>query len=390
MENVFNWRRGICILGITLLMGGITYFFCAYKNYLIDDWICFGFFDFLFLIILTYELVYSRSNGLLSNNRNTNYLKVFLGFLLCSLITVGCAFLPAFAKPVMIFSLIMYSVSNEMVAIACGVYFSIVLIFSVGGDYYELIEMTLLVLFGTILSRALMDKGKRIFSCMTIFTTSICIPAIFNYWSYRKFPSDVILYNAIIGVVTVIAAYLCAILLRKGTLSEVDNVLIDIMEPDYVEVIGLKNYSTIEYSHSKRSSVLAYKCANAAGLNPNICAAGAFYYRLGKWLGEDNINLGVKRAKKRCFPEALVNILEEYYGENKDISTPESALVHLVDSVVKKMDGINGEVGNSQWNKEIVIFQTLNELSESGIYDKSGLGMNHFLKIRECIIKEVS
>ena len=47
MENVFNWRRGICILGITLLMGGITYFFCAYKNYLIDDWICFGFFDFL-------------------------------------------------------------------------------------------------------------------------------------------------------------------------------------------------------------------------------------------------------------------------------------------------------------------------------------------------------
>ena len=344
----------------------------------------------MFLIILTYELVYSRSNGLLSNNRNTNYMRVFLGFLLCSLITVGCAFLPAFAKPVMIFSLIMYSVSNEMVAIACGVYFSIVLIFSVGGDYYELIVMTLLVLFGTILSRALMDKGKRIFSCMTIFATSICIPAIFNYWSYRKFPSDVILYNAIIGVVTVIAAYLCAILLRKETLSEVDNVLIDIMEPDYVEVIGLKNYSTIEYSHSKRSSVLAYKCANAAGLNPNICAAGAFYYRLGKWLGEDNINLGVERAKKRCFPEALVNILEEYYGENKDISTPESALVHLVDSVVKKMDGINGEVGNSQWNKEIVIFQTLNELSESGIYDKSGLGMNHFLKIRECIIKEVS
>ena len=47
-------------------------------------------------------------------------------------------------------------------------------------------------------------------------------------------------------------------------------------------------------------------------------------------------------------------------------------------------------VGLSQWNKEMIIYQTLNEFSSSGIYDVSGLGMNQFLKIREYLTKEES
>ena len=36
----------------------------------------------------------------------------------------------------------------------------------------------------------------------------------------------------------------------------------------------------------------------------------------------------------------------------------------------------------------MVIYQTLNEYSASGIYDQSGLGMNMFLKIREYLVNE--
>ena len=35
----------------------------------------------------------------------------------------------------------------------------------------------------------------------------------------------------------------------------------------------------------------------------------------------------------------------------------------------------------------MIIYQTMNEFSASGLYDESGLGMNHFLKIREYLAK---
>lgn len=42
---------------------------------------------------------------------------------------------------------------------------------------------------------------------------------------------------------------------------------------------------------------------------------------------------------------------------------------------------------SSDWNQDMVIYQTLNEYSASGIYDSSGLSMNRFLQIRECLVK---
>jgi hypothetical protein len=36
----------------------------------------------------------------------------------------------------------------------------------------------------------------------------------------------------------------------------------------------------------------------------------------------------------------------------------------------------------------MIIYQTLNEYSRSGIYDQSGMSMNQFLKVREVLTKE--
>ena len=54
-----------------------------------------------------------------------------------------------------------------------------------------------------------------------------------------------------------------------------------------------------------------------------------------------------------------------------------------------KIELFEKDVGQSKWNKDIIIFQTLNEYSSSGIYDESGLSMNQFIKIREFLSKEV-
>lgn len=122
----------------------------------------------------------------------------------------------------------------------------------------------------------------------------------------------------------------------------------------------------------------------------DLCAAAGFYYRIGNWEGAPYVENGVKKAEALCFPEKVIQIIAEYYGEEEKPSSPESALVHIVDALVIKLEKMKEGVGLSQWNKEMIIYQTLNEFSSSGIYDVSGLGMNQFLKIREYLTKEES
>ena len=43
---------------------------------------------------------------------------------------------------------------------------------------------------------------------------------------------------------------------------------------------------------------------------------------------------------------------------------------------------------STSWNQDMVIYQTLNELSATGMYDESGLSMNQFLKVRELLVRE--
>ena len=66
----------------------------------------------------------------------------------------------------------------------------------------------------------------------------------------------------------------------------------------------------------------------------------------------------------------------------------ESALVHMVDAVVIRLEAMEQNVGQSVWNRDIVIYQTVNDFSSSEIYDHSGMSMNQFLKIREFLAKE--
>ena len=69
-------------------------------------------------------------------------------------------------------------------------------------------------------------------------------------------------------------------------------------------------------------------------------------------------------------------------------STRESAIVHMVDACVKKIEFLRTQEPPASWNQEMIIYQTLNELSATGIYDESGLSMNQFLKVREFLVCE--
>ena len=89
---------------------------------------------------------------------------------------------------------------------------------------------------------------------------------------------------------------------------------------------------------------------------------------------------------RHCFPSDVAKIIYEYYGEYTKPSTIESAIVQMVDGVVKKMEVLDSNAMKSEWNQNMVIYQTLNDFSAQGMYDESGLSMNMFLKIREYLV----
>ena len=62
----------------------------------------------------------------------------------------------------------------------------------------------------------------------------------------------------------------------------------------------------------------------------------------------------------------------------------------MIDAILLKIELLDKQVGNSQWNREVLIYQTLNEYSTAGLYDSSGLSINTFIKIRELLAKEDS
>ena len=60
----------------------------------------------------------------------------------------------------------------------------------------------------------------------------------------------------------------------------------------------------------------------------------------------------------------------------------------MVDACLKKIEMLNEHNLSTSWNQDMVIYQTLNEMSATGMYDESGLSMNQFLKVRELLVRE--
>ena len=162
----------------------------------------------------------------------------------------------------------------------------------------------------------------------------------------------------------------------------------EFLNPDYGLRQDIRKFSFIEYQHAERVSRLSRICAGEIHANEDLAACAGFYYRLGKMEGEPMIDNALRVANDHCFPEDVIQILSEYGGIISLPSSKESAIVHMVDSVVTKVELFDADSMSSTWNQNMVIYQTINELSQKGYYDNSGLTMNQFLIIRERLAKE--
>ncbi len=375
--------------GIIAVLTVITSLLFAYaSNPGADGFIIYLIIDVIFLQIVLYMLESSRLSGKLGDSLAGNYRRIADWYGVFCAVAAGCFFLPEFVCPAAATALFFAMASTAEIAITLGTFLCVLLCMAHGGNFYELAAYVVLILIGAQLAKTMRKKQLRFWGCIVLMSVSVCIPVLFYYLSYRKSSFVLFCYSFIFGAFFVLLFVLFSERLYGRSDREDSDIYEKIIDEAYPFVVDIKNYSRAEYIRAVKAATLARKCAAEIGANELAAAAAGFYYRLGILEGEPFIENGVRLAQEGCFPAAVISILAEYGGEEKLPSTRESAIVHMVDACMNKIAFLCAQEISASWSPEMVIYQTLNELSAAGTYDESGLSMNQFLKVRELLVHE--
>ena len=268
-----------------------------------------------------------------------------------------------------------------------GIYLNLILAFVLNQDIHVLTAEILLTLFGTMLAEASKEKQFHLWVQFLTFFGTIMVIVLCYYAQYLLFKGKILITAAVMAVIHLLfLQFANKVLIPKAQEIE-DTIYMGLLEENYPLVQSIRRFSEVDYSHAMRVSKVCGECAKVLGLDEELCRTAGFYYRIGKMEGEPYIENGVQLAQNACFPENLIQVLREYNGELHKISSKESAVVHMVDRVMTKLDLLDKKTFSTNWNQDMVIYQTLNENSATGIYDDSGLSMNQFLMIRDFLVK---
>ena len=376
----------ICLM---VLAGMVSAVVCGRVSHLTTgNQLALVFGSILFLVIFVLETeAYRLKKGWFHEKAN-NYVRITIAHSVCCLVTVLCLFLPEYAAPVMGMAVGMTIVTNSFLGMLAGVFYVVVLKVSENAGIYQLLWALVLVSCGTVIVDFLKEKKDRKWAAFIMAVFTLGCTVVFSYLETGKIKLNMVSYGICNGIFCAFFSVWLYQWLTERMCHTREHELERIISEDFSLVQVVKKFSKADYEHARKVSRIARACAVEIGADPYVAAAGGFYYRIGRMEGKPYVENGVMLAKSNYFPMQVVQILSEYNGEKNLPSTVESAIVHIVDSVVAKFDVLDKNTLSSSWNQDILVYQTLNENSAAGLYDKAGFSMNMFLKIRDHLIKE--
>lgn len=390
-NNRFSVKRFSALLGIVFSVTAANLFLAINNNVLIDTIVCLVAVNICFILVFALNIIRSRLQNRLPEKVYVDYNKILLTILVSLIVSISFSiFYPAFFLPVIIIPVILSNVLNEGPNITFSLYLVIIISLCQGLSIYTMLSYIVLVLFGLMLSDFLKSfrSIESLFSMILVLALNVLIPIIFYYFAYLEINQNIFIYSVGSGLISCLFICIYNWLINKTIIRSEDNIYNQLLDENYDLVGDIRRYSNVEYKHALRVSRFSQLCAAEIGADEKIAACGGFYYRLGKMEGEPEIDNAIKVANNHCFPTPIIDIIAEYYGVLALPSSKESAIVHMVDSVVTKIELLDSGAMSLNWNQNMVIYQTINENSQNGLYDKSGLSMNDFLKVRDRLANE--
>ncbi len=388
-EPKISNRRLVYIVLIYLLFIFGTLVLALQNKILIDEILCALLFGIVVLSVFFITLIRKRLSGQLTY-AGMSYRRLFIYLLIGWLVTYTGIYMPEFMTPFAFVVYILASHLDDVMTMGMTMYFSCMFCLLCGTSMYVMYCYFLVILVNTFFAQYLKGQSRSLFKpvYLCILLVNFYFPLAFSYLMYLQVTSDKLLYagiNAVLLTLFVIAIY--PVLLRMDHNAKLTDYEI-LLDDEYALIADLQRYSMAEYLHARRVSELAADCAAEIHVDELACACGGLYYRMGKMLGEPEIKNAVNMATNHCFPPEVVAILYEFEGKERLPQTPESAIVQMVDALITRLELMDKNTMASSWNQDMLIYQTLNEYSNSGMYDEAGLSMNQFLRIRETLVQK--
>ena len=391
-ENSISSKRLAYSIGVFVLFLFGEAGLCLGQEMLLDRLFCLCIIDIVFCLVFVLALLKHRLSGKLPQKHSANYKKVFLSFVLAWCVILLGMFCPACFAPMLLVGVFLYPSMEEGLAIGGGMVMLLLYSITRSSSLYEVVCYGLLLICGVLLADYLKEKQKDILLGIHViyFLLGFLLPVIFYYLANHTITMKQVLFGLGDGILySLLLVTVVPWFLQRNQL-ELEKSYTLFLKDTYPLVQDIRHYSLAEYNHGKRVSRLAGVCADEIGANVPCAMMAGFYYRLGKMEGEPEIDNALRLANNHCFPMDVMAIMEEYGGILRLPQTPESAIVHMVDALVTKIELLDQDTMSSTWNQDMVIYQTLNELSQNGMYDEAGISINQFLHIREKLVREDS
>ncbi len=254
-------------------------------------------------------------------------------------------------------------------------------------DIYDCIFSILLMLLGMLCSDIFQKRKYSFESVFIIGGISIGIYFLCNYCKGNAISSYMVLHGLLEGLMNLGILIFAVPHLHSKKVEEISISYGEAIEDDFPLVQFLKSVSDKQYQHGRLVSNLCFKCCKEIGLNENLACCAGLYYSLNSADSHNSTELVLELSEQYNLPAEVRRLLQEYHGISSPISTPEAAVVDLIDEVVLRIEEYGKEY-LAGFNRQMLIINTFEELSASGRYDYSGLSINMFLKVRKYLIEE--
>ncbi|MDD6551060.1 MAG: hypothetical protein PUF16_04705 [Lachnospiraceae bacterium] len=326
--------------------------------------------------------------------QDTDYLAFVLIYTIANaILTVAGFFLPDFLLPVAVCTFLIASCGNETLTIASSLLMTVSVSFGsrYDGSVYGLFfsEVIIAVGLAELIIKAL--KKDRAVLFLVVTAVQCVLPLSVRYFTKLAISKNDLYFSLGLSIITGVVSVTVYPALYRRLHLERSYRYETILDDDYSLINEIKLFSDDEYERARKLSVVSLKAAREIGADAALAAAGGLYYRVGLLRGDQEIEHAVQIAGEHGFPDQLISILYEYQGLIRKPTSKESAIVHMTDAVMRRLDAISKQSDKmeSGWNRQMLIYSALNELSTGGFYDDSSITMNQFLKIRDVLAKEL-
>ncbi len=296
------------------------------------------------------------------------------------------------------------------------VYFNLSFVLSITA--YLNLEATIhLLIMGALfasLSSSLRNKSTVIYAAIILLSTNITLSFLMNNFIFETNNNVNYLASFFSILVVLITTFLLSLLYdrivrRYNTSDEFAVSSIDIVDnSENITVVSqelttdrnirtsydlllsdnnelllkVKKHSEALYKHSILIGDLSGRAAKLIDANEELARAGGYYHEIGKIIGKNYIEEGLKLADEYAFPDELKSILRQHSIKHDKPSFVEAAIVMMSDNVASTIDYIE-KSGDHNFTSDKIIDNIFRMRMDKGNFDNSGISVKDFKLLKE-------